>query len=313
MQVSDHIPPFPVPVLTPALLHPLIASALAEDIGTGDLTGTAVIAAEQQGRFRIVAREALVVAGMPVAEATFRMLDPAVQVFPHVQDGMRVAAGSLLAEVAGPARSLLASERTALNFLQFLSAIATLTHQYVTAIAHSRARLLDTRKTVPGLRVLSKYATHVGGAWNHRLRLDEALMLKDNHLALCAGATLHGGSGHGGGGAGRNAADGGDGLAGAIHTTRAFAPGKRLIVECDTLAQAAVALAAGAEWLLLDNMTLAALRQGVGLAAGRAVIEASGGVHLDSIAAIAATGVDYISCGRITSAAGTVDIGLDWE
>ncbi len=285
-------PPFPAPLLTPDVLLPPIRAALAEDIGSGDLTGAAVIPPDRQAQFSLVTREPLVLAGLPVAEAVFREVLPEVRFTPHAADGMLLAAGSVIAEVAGQAQGLLAAERTALNFLQFLSAIATTTRRYAEAIEHTRARLLDTRKTVPGLRLFSKYATHVGGAWTHRWRLDDALMLKDNHIALCAAP---------------------GGLAAAIRQALAFAPGRTLIVECDTLAQAEVALDAGAKWLLLDNMTLADLRAGVELAQGRAVIEASGGVRLDTIAAIAATGVDYISCGRITSAPGTVDIGLDWQ
>ncbi len=286
-------PPFPAPLLTLDVLLPSVRTALAEDIGTGDLTGAAIIPETRQARFSLVAREPLVLAGLPVAEAAFREVLPAVVFTPYAADGTLLPAGAVIADVAGQARGLLAAERTALNFLQFLSAIATTTRRYVDAIAYTEARLLDTRKTVPGLRLLSKYAAHVGGAWNHRWRLDDALMLKDNHIALCD--------------------TGGGGLAAAVRQALAFAPDRRLIVECDTLMQAEAALAAGATWLLLDNMTLEDLRAGVRLAQGRAVIEASGGVRLETIAAIAETGVDYISCGRITSAPGSVDIGLDWR
>jgi nicotinate-nucleotide pyrophosphorylase (carboxylating) len=284
-------PPFPPPLLTDDVIQPVIRAALAEDIGAGDLTGAAIIPAHQHARFSIVTREPLIVAGLGIAEATFREVLPDVQWQPQTTDGTAVAAETTLAEVAGQARGLLAAERTALNFLQLLSAIATTTRRYVDAIAHTQARLLDTRKTIPGLRVFSKYATHVGGAWNHRWRLDDALMLKDNHIALCGTE---------------------GGLAAAVRQALAFAGERPVIVECDTLQQAEVALEAGARWLLLDNMRPADLRVGVQLAQGRAVIEASGGVRLETIAAIAETGVTYISCGRITSAPGSVDIGLDW-
>lgn len=284
----DKLPPFPAPVLDPLEYMPVLRGFLAEDLGKGDLTGQAVIPPTATARLALVAREPLVVAGLPLAFVLFRETVPDLATIAAVSDGILCQKGETLAILSGNARGLLAAERTALNLLQALSAIATLTRQYVGAMGETQARLLDTRKTVPGLRLFSKYAASVGGAWNHRLRLDDALMLKDNHIALCGGS-----------------------LTDAIHQARTFAPDKRLIVECDTLIQAEEALAAGADWLLLDNMSPDQLRQGVQLARGRAVVEASGGVRLDTIATIAATGVDYISCGRITQDAGSVDIGLD--
>jgi len=264
-----------------------IAAALAEDIGTGDIT-SGIVPAELHFRGVMQARHAMVVAGLPVAAEVFRMVVPEARFTARAADGDEVAAGAVLAEMEGPARGLLTAERTALNLLQLLSGIATLTRQYAQRIAGSGCTLLDTRKTIPGLRRLSKYATRCGGARNHRMGLYDGVLIKDNHIAVCGGV--------------------------AEAVGRAKAAGlPNIEVECDTLAQVDAAVAAGADIILLDNMAPATLRQAVAQVAGRAKTEASGGVTLDTIAAIAATGVDFVSVGRITQSAAAVDIGLDWS
>ena len=269
-------------------LDGFVAATLAEDLGeAGDITSAAVIpeAARFAGVMRT--REPIVVAGLPVAEAFFRALDPAVEFERRVEDGARCAAGDILLELGGNARALLAAERSALNTLQHLSGIATLTGRYVDAIAGTGAILLDTRKTIPGLRMLEKYATRMGGAQNHRMGLWDAAMIKDNHVAV-AGSV-------------------------AEAVRRAAAAGiERIIVEVDRLDQIAAALEAGATHLLLDNMGVAALREAVAEVAGRVPTEASGGVTLETIRAIAETGVTYVSVGRLTQSAPAADIGLDF-
>lgn len=271
-----------------AAVQQIIAQALAEDLGQGDITSRAVI--PQEARFQGVmrARQELVVAGLAMALEVFTTCAPQVQAQALVADGQAVPAGGLLARLAGPARALLSAERTALNLVQHLSGIATLTRAYVERLEGTKAVLLDTRKTIPGLRVLAKYATRMGGARNHRQRLDDGVLIKDNHIAVCGSLTEA--------------------------VARAQEAGlKDVEVECDTLEQVAEALAAGAQRLLLDNMDPASLRQAVDMVAGRARTEASGGVNLETIAAIAQSGVDFISVGRITQSAPAVDIGLDWS
>jgi nicotinate-nucleotide pyrophosphorylase (carboxylating) len=205
-----------------------------------------------------------------------------------VRDGERVKAGAAMGRVEGPARGLLAVERTALNFLQHLSGIATLTAQYAERVVGTRAVLIDTRKTIPGLRALEKHAAHLGGARNHRLRLDDGVLIKDNHISVCGSLTA------------------------AVERARAGAPVlTKIEVECDTLEQVREAIEAGADMILLDNMGLEDMRQAVALSGGRIPLEASGGVRLENIRAIAETGVDFISVGRITQSAPAVDIGLD--
>jgi nicotinate-nucleotide pyrophosphorylase (carboxylating) len=232
-------------------------------------------------------REAIVVAGLPVAEAFFRALDPGVGIERLVEEGARVEAGADLLRLRGKARALLTAERSALNTVQHLSGIATLTRRYVDAIAGTGAILLDTRKTLPGLRLLEKYATRMGGATNHRMGLWDAAMIKDNHVAVAGGVDE----------AVRRAAQAGIG---------------RIIVEVDRIDQIEPALLAGATHLLLDNMEAAALREAVALVAGRVPTEASGGVTLETIRARAETGVTYVSVGRITQSAPAADIGLDF-
>jgi nicotinate-nucleotide pyrophosphorylase (carboxylating) len=270
-------------------LDRFVADTLAEDLGeAGDITSAAVIPAEARFGGAIRAREPLVVAGLPVAEAFFRALDSGVELERRAGDGDRAAAGEVLLRLRGNARALLTVERSALNTLQHLSGIATLTRRYVEAIAGTGAILLDTRKTVPGLRALEKYATRMGGARNHRMGLWDAAMIKDNHVAV-AGSV---------GEAVRRAAAAGIG---------------RIVVEVDRLDQIAPALAAGATHLLLDNMGVAALREAVAEVAGRVPTEASGGIALDTIRAIAETGVTYVSVGRLTQSAPAADIGLDFS
>lgn len=269
-------------------LDAFVAATLAEDLGeVGDVTSTAVI--PEGARFTGVmdCREAIVVAGLPLAEAFFRALDPAVGIERLVEDGGCATAGADLLRLSGGARALLAAERSALNIVQHLSGIATLTRAYVDAIAGTGAVLLDTRKTLPGLRVLEKYATRLGGARNHRMGLWDAAMIKDNHVAI-AGSV---------GEAVRRAAQAGI---------------ARIIVEVDRLDQIEPALAAGATHLLLDNMDVPALREAVAVVAGRVPTEASGGVTLETIRAKAETGVTCISVGRLTQSAPAADIGLDF-
>jgi nicotinate-nucleotide pyrophosphorylase (carboxylating) len=269
-------------------LSAFVAATLAEDLGDrGDITAAAVIPADARFDGVMDSRDAIIVAGLPLAEAFFRALDPSVEVELLVAEGQQVAAGTDLMRLSGNARALLTAERSALNTVQHLSGIATMTRSYVDAIAGTGCVLLDTRKTIPGLRVLEKYATRMGGATNHRMRLDDAAMIKDNHVAV----------------------------AGSVGeaTRRAVAAGiDRVIVEVDRIDQIVEALDAGATHILLDNMGPQALREAVTLIGHRAVTEASGGVRLDTIRAIAETGVTYVSVGRLTQSAPAADIGLDF-
>lgn len=268
-------------------LDAFVAVTLAEDMGEGgDITSAAVIPADARFASVMDSRDAIVVAGLPIAEAFFRALDPAMHIEILVAEGARVPAGTDLMRLSGNARAILTAERSALNTVQHLSGIATMTRAYVDAIAGTGATLLDTRKTIPGLRVLEKYATRMGGATNHRMRLDDAAMIKDNHVAVAGGV--------------------------AEAVRRAVAAGiERIILEVDSLAQIEPGIAAGATHLLLDNMNVATLHQAVALVAGRVPTEASGGVRLDTIVAIAGTGVTFVSVGRLTQSAPAADIGLD--
>ena len=269
-------------------LPAFVAATLAEDLGAiGDITSAAVIPADAVFAGVMDSRDPITVAGLPIAEAFFRTLDPDAAIDRLVQDGDTVPAGTDLLRLRGKARALLTAERPALNTVQHLSGIATMTRSYVDRIAGTGAILLDTRKTLPGLRVLEKYATRMGGAQNHRMGLWDAAMIKDNHVAV----------------------------AGSVGEAvrRAVAAGiARIIVEVDRVDQIEPALVAGATHLLLDNMPLPVLREAVGLVAGRVPTEASGGVRLDTIRAIAETGVTYISVGRLTQSAPAADIGLDF-
>nr|WP_047169100.1 carboxylating nicotinate-nucleotide diphosphorylase [Sphingomonas sp. Y57] len=270
-------------------LDAFVRATLAEDLGQGgDITSAATIPADALFEGEMASRDAISVAGLPVAEAFFRALDPGVEIETLVADGTRVAKGGVLMRLRGKARALLTAERSALNTVQHLSGVATLTRAYVDAIAGTGATLLDTRKTIPGLRVLEKYAVRMGGGTNHRMRLDDAAMIKDNHVAVAGN------------------------IGEAVR--RAAAAGiERIIVEVDRVDQIEPALAAGATHLLLDNMDPPTLRGAVTLVGGRVPTEASGGVRLDTIKAIAQAGVTYISVGRLTQSAPAADIGLDFR
>ena len=270
-------------------LDAFVRATLAEDLGKGgDITSRAVIPADARFSGVMDSRDAIVVAGLPVAEAFFRALDPEIAIERLVDEGGRAEAGADLLRISGNARAMLTAERSALNTVQHLSGIATLTRRYVDAIEGTGATLLDTRKTIPGLRVLEKYATRMGGATNHRMRLDDAAMIKDNHVAVAGGV--------------------------GEAVRRAVAAGiERIIVEVDRVGQIEPALEAGANHLLLDNMDVATLREAVALVGGRVPTEASGGITLETIRAKAETGVTYVSVGRITQSAPAADIGLDFN
>lgn len=282
-------------MLTPHLVASAIQTALAEDAPWGDLTGELAIPAAATVRTRLVAREAGVFAGGPLIAEAFRQVDPAIRVSELVPEGTAFLAGDVLARIEGPARGVLTGERVALNFAQRMSGIATLTAQFVAAVAHTRARIADTRKTTPGLRACEKHAVRAGGGSNHRFSLSDAIMIKDNHLAALGAVD----------GATTTAA-----LAGlrarAGHTTA-------IVVEVDRVDQIAPVLAAAPTGILLDNFSLDALREGVAMIGERAVVEASGGVTLDTVVGIAETGVDVISVGQLTHGARALDLGLDAE
>jgi nicotinate-nucleotide pyrophosphorylase (carboxylating) len=270
-------------------LDAFVRTTLAEDLGpvARDVTSESVIPADVRFSGVMDSRDPIVVAGLPLAKAFFRHLDPAIDIETLVGDGQQVAGGTDLMRLHGNARAMLTAERSALNTVQHLSGIATLTRKYVDAIAGTGCILLDTRKTIPGLRVLEKYATRMGGATNHRMGLWDAAMIKDNHVAVA-----------------------GD-VAEAVRRAKA-AGVARIILEVDRIAQIEPGLAAGATHLLLDNMDVAELQEAVALVGGRVPTEASGGVTLETIRAKAETGVTYISVGRLTQSAPAADIGLDF-
>jgi nicotinate-nucleotide pyrophosphorylase (carboxylating) len=278
------------------LIHNLVRAALAEDIGAGDITTDAAIPADQRAEASIIAKEPCVVAGLPLVEAVFTQIDRAVAVKLLVDEGDLVKVGTRVCVLKGPARGILTGERTALNFLQRLSGIATLTHQFVAKVAQASVRvkpkILDTRKTTPTLRILEKYAVVVGGGTNHRMGLFDAVMIKDNHRVILARLGLKA-------------------LGDAVASAHKNHPNAPIIIEADNVEQVEEALAAGANHILLDNMTPDELREAVALVAGRAKTEASGGVRLDTVMAIANTGVDYISVGALTHSARAVDCSLE--
>lgn len=266
----------------------LIDSWLIEDIGACDLTVQTMIEEDETGTFHMNAREDLVVAGIGVAMRVFQRYDPTLRVEARVRDGERVRKGAILLSVSGCARSVLTAERTALNIIQRMCGIANETARYVQAIAGTKARLIDTRKTTPGLRMLEKHAVTCGGGLNHRLGLDNGVMIKDNHIAVCGS------------------------IKAAVERARRNLPVlTKLEVECDQIAQVHEALAAGADVIMLDNMSVSDMREAVGIVNGRAKLEASGGIRIETIRPIAETGVDYISTSKINQAAAAVDIGLD--
>lgn len=266
-----------------------VQRVLAEDLGSGgDVTSSATIAADARFTAKLVAREPIVLAGIDLAAAFFTKMDEEVIAEQLADDGRCVGTGAVVMRLRGNARAMLAAERSALNTLQHLSGIATLTRRFVDAIAGTGATLLDTRKTIPGLRSLEKYAARMGGAQNHRMRLDDGILIKDNHVAVAGG------------------------IGAAVSAAKAADTGFEVQVEVDSIGQIEEALNAGADRLLLDNMDVPTLRKAVELVAGRVPLEASGGVTLEMIRAIAETGVDYISVGRITQSAPAVDIGMDY-
>ena len=275
---------------SPLLIEPQVLAALEEDLGrAGDITSDLTIPADQQATARFVARKPGRIAGLICAEAAFRLVNPSVKFEVSAPDGSDAAAGALLATVTGPARSILTAERVALNFLGPLSGTATLTAALVKAVEGTKARIVCTRKTLPGLRALQKYAVRCGGGFNHRFGLDDAAMVKDNHVQAAGGiapavARLRAGLGH----------------------------MVKIEVEVDRLEQLEEALANGVDTILLDNMSLEDMRRAVTLAKGKAVLEASGNVTLQTVRAIAETGVDTISSGAITHSAPNLDIGLDF-
>jgi nicotinate-nucleotide pyrophosphorylase (carboxylating) len=270
-----------------------VRAALEEDRAFEDATTLATVPPDLAGVARFLAKQEGVLAGMMVAAEAFRLVDPAVAVTVHIDEGQSFRRGAILAEVAGPVRAILQAERVALNFLQRLSGTATLTRMFVDAIAGTRAVILDTRKTTPGLRDLEKYAVRCGGGTNHRRDLAVMAMIKDNHREALARA--------------------GQSLAGGVSAIRRRTPGIPVEVEIDSLDQLEAALEAAPEWVLLDNMSTAEMAEAVRRARGRARLEASGGVNLDTVRGIAGIGVDAISVGALTHSARALDISLDLE
>jgi nicotinate-nucleotide pyrophosphorylase (carboxylating) len=277
------------PVLPALLVEKAVHAALLEDLGrAGDITSMATIPERATARAIVSSREEGVVAGMALAETAFQLVDPSVTFKAKVADGVRLKKGTVLADVKGNARSILTAERTALNYLMHLCGIATYTARFAAAIAHTGAKVTCTRKTIPGLRAFEKYAVRCGGGSTHRYGLDDAILIKDNHVAVAGG------------------------VAEAIRAARAYAGHLvKVEVEVTTLAQLESALAEKPDVILLDNMSPQTLAKAVKLTAGRVVLEASGGINLETIRAVAETGVDFISTSKITMAAPTLDIGLD--
>jgi len=260
-------------------------AALNEDIGSGDITAQ-LITVDRQLAACVITREAAVIAGQPWVNAVFQIVDPRITVEWLAQDGDQVAANQTLFNVKGPARSILTAERTALNFLQLLCGVATITHHYYSLIAHTQCRLLDTRKTIPGLRIAQKYAVNCGGGHNHRLGLYDAVLIKENHIAACGSITA------------------------AINHAKSHYPDKPIEVEVETLDELDTAQHAGADIIMMDNFTLEMMQQAVGRRLNNVKLEASGNVSLDAIAAIAETGVDYISVGALTKHVKAIDLSM---
>lgn len=262
-----------------------VTAALQEDVGSGDLTAV-LVPADEVAHASVVIREPAVLAGAPWFEAVFRRLSPAVQVTWHKKDGDLVDAGAAICHVEGPARSLLTGERTALNFLQTLSAVATVTRRYVDEVAGTRALVIDTRKTLPGLRLAQKYAVRIGGGRNHRMGLYDGILIKENHVAAAGG------------------------IQSALEAAARLNTKVPVQIEVESLAQLAEVLEAGAKLVLLDNFSLDDLREAVRLNAGRALLEASGGITLDTLRAVAETGVDRISVGALTKDINAIDLSM---
>ncbi|MGO4738228.1 carboxylating nicotinate-nucleotide diphosphorylase [Bosea sp. 2KB_26] len=278
-------------VLNPLLITEAVRAALIEDLGrAGDITTLATIPAGKRASAVIAARKSGIVAGLPFARETFRQYDPSVRFEAAMSDGDRLEPGAIVARIEGEARSVLSAERVALNFMGRLSGIATLAAAYVAKAAGTKAMIVDTRKTTPGLRAFEKYAVRCGGAGNHRYGLDDAILIKDNHVAVAGGIR--------------------PALQAAKRQAGNFV---KIEIEVDTLAQLEEVLAEGADIVMLDNMSVADLTRGVAMVGGRMKVEASGGITLDTVAAIAATGVDMISVGALTHSASVLDLGLDIE
>ena len=268
-------------------LDRIIENALAEDIHTGDITTLAVVRERNEVHARLTAKESFILAGIEVAARVFRMVDPRIVFTPRFSDGDPLKSGDIIAEMLGDAASLLQGERVALNFLQRMSGVATLTGQYMAAVKGTKARIVDTRKTTPGLRSVEKYAVRVGGGNNHRSGLYDGVLIKENHITAAGGISI------------------------AIARARAYIPHTMKIeVETETLAEVAEALAAGADIIMLDNMDMAAMREAIAMIAGRALVEASGGVNLETVREIAETGVDIISVGALTHSCRAMDISM---
>ncbi|MEM5472142.1 carboxylating nicotinate-nucleotide diphosphorylase [Hoeflea sp. AS60] len=278
-----------LPELPQLMVEEQVRAALLEDLGrAGDITTNATIGPDRQATAEMNSRELGIIAGLPLAEAAFRLINPAIKFQALLADGARVEPGTMIARISGPARGLLSVERVALNYLMHLSGIATYTARFADAIAHTSAKVTCTRKTIPGLRSVEKYAVRCGGGSSHRYGLDDAILIKDNHIAVAGG------------------------IAEALKAAKAFAGHLvKIEIEVDTLEQFETVLKEGADVCLLDNMGPEMLRKAVEMNQGRIVLEASGNVNLDTIKAIAETGVDYISTSKITMAAPTLDIGLD--
>jgi len=273
------------------MIEPLVRAALLEDLGqAGDVTSDAIVPREARAEAALVARKGGVVAGLDLAKLSFELVDPAIETRVEKHDGAKLTPGETIATVHGPARGILTAERTALNFLCHLSGVATATATAVAAVAGYKARIVCTRKTTPGLRAVEKYAVRVGGGGNHRFGLDDAVLIKDNHVAIAGG------------------------VAEALRRARKNVGHMvKIEVEVDSLAQLAEALAARVDAVLLDNMRPDMLREAVEMVGGRAIIEASGGITLENVTAIAAAGVDLISIGWLTHSAAALDIGLDFR
>ncbi|HIJ83666.1 MAG TPA: carboxylating nicotinate-nucleotide diphosphorylase [Magnetococcales bacterium] len=265
----------------------IVSMALSQDIGRGDITTNALVAPGQKAEAELVAKEDMVVCGLPVVAEVFRAVDPRIRMLPERPDGEGVLAGNRICTIHGPARGILAGERVALNFFQNLSAVATLTRQFVEQVEGTRARICDTRKTTPGLRLLQKYAVRIGGGYNHRFGLDDGVLIKENHIALAGGIAM----------AIKKAVD----AVSHLHGVE---------IEVETLDQLREALDAGARIVLLDNMSLENLQKAVAIAGGKVLLEASGNMTLANVRAVAETGVDLISVGAITHSAGSKDVSL---
>lgn len=285
-------PPVTITPVFPASadVDAIIRLALAEDVGRGDVTTQATVAPDAQATADVLQKAPGVMCGLPVVEAVFARLDPRVRVIPQAEEGSFDARHRVVARIVGPAAAILTGERTALNFLQRLSGVATASRRATDIVAGTGARVIDTRKTTPGMRVLEKYAVRVGGASNHRAGLDDGFLIKENHIRAAGGITS------------------------AVRSAqRRAAPGQLVEVEVTTLEELAEALAAGAVLILLDNFSVADMRAAVAQTAGRARLEASGGITLDNLAEVARTGVDFVSLGALTHSAGVLDFSLEFE